>query len=557
MTTQTKKTALSHFFVNLALVVGSVLLFFLAFPNPFSEKGIPFARWIGYIPIFLLIYRTKPSFCFAWGALYGALSMFLFNYWLTAFHLAAGIFTFSYYALLYALFFTILKAAVLFFPRKSYLLQWALWIAFEYIRTLGFLGYPYGITGYSQWTLTTLIKIADLGGVWIVSALMIFPQAFTASLIATRWNTRDSEPTPKVSIAETGQYRIKKPNLAFSRRIRPLFVWIVALVFALIYGFTSKTDCSGAKKIKVALVQVNSDPWKSSIQEFRKELGVLQRLSDLALSEVPPPELVVWSETAFVPSLDFHRRYRIDADSSALVLEADAYLTRQSVPFVVGNDEKRYVRDPAGAQRVADYNSALLYADGRRVQHYYKMRLVPFSEYFPYERLFPQVHQFMESLVTFFWDEGAVPTVFEAAGIKFATPICFEDTFGYISREFTVDGAELIVNMSNDSWSHSLPCQNQHFAMSVFRAVENKRSVVRATTSGQTAAIDPNGAVLALAPPFIETTISAEVPVMTGSTLYTKIGDILPLIFCIFSGLGLIIGAARSIIFKSMKGRTQ
>jgi apolipoprotein N-acyltransferase len=557
MITRTRKSGFSHFFINLALTLGASLLFFLAFPNIIVERGLPFALWIGFVPLFLLIHRTKTSFCFLWGAFYGMLSMFLFNYWLTAFHFTAGIFTFSYYGLLYAVFFMVLKAAVLFFPRRGYLLQWALWVAFEYLRTLGFLGYPYGIAGYSQWTLLPLIKIADLGGVWIVSALMIFPQSCAASLIAARLNMKDSRSSPEIAITETGQYRIKNPGRAFPRKLRPLFIWLIVLVLTLIYGFFSKTDYSDAKKIKIALVQINSDPWKSTIQEFRKELTVLQRLSDLALSEVPPPELVVWPETAFVPSLDFHKRYRLDADSAALVLEAETYLTRRQVPFVVGNDEKRYVRDTNGNQRTADYNSALLYDGGRRMQHYYKMRLVPFSEYFPYGDLFPRIHRFMESMVTFFWDEGTVPTVFEAAGLKFSTPICFEDTFGYISREFTGDGAELIVNMSNDSWSHSLPGQNQHLAMSVFRAVENKRSVVRATTSGQTAAIDPNGRIVAEAPPFIETVISAEVPVMTGFTLYTITGDILPVIFCIIASLGLIIGASRSIIFKSMKGKVQ
>jgi apolipoprotein N-acyltransferase len=549
-----KKGATPHFFINLASVVAAAFLFFFAFPNIIVEKGSPLALWIGYIPLFLLIYRTTMPFCFIWGAFYGAFSMFLFNYWLNAFHLTAGVFLFSYYALLYAVFFIVLKAAVLIFPRKGFLLQWALWITFEYLRTLGFLGYPYGITGYSQWTFPALIKIADIGGVWIVSALMIFPQAFLASLIMTRQALRRTE-LSEISIAETGQYIIKKPNSAFFRKIRPLFIWFAVLILALVYGFGSKVDYSDAKKVKVALVQVNSNPWKSSVQEFRKELAVLQRLSDLALSEIPPPELVVWPETAFVPSLDFHKRYRLDADSAALVLEADTYLAAQRVPFIIGNDEKRYVRDAYGNQRVADYNSALFYDGGRRVGHYYKMRLVPFSEYFPYEKVFPQIHRFLESLVNFFWDKGEIPTIFEAGGVKFSTPICFEDTFGYISREFTANGAELIVNMSNDSWSHSLPCQNQHLGMSVFRAVENRRSVVRATTSGQTAAIDPNGVILAAAPPFVETTISAEVPVMTALTVYTKIGDILPVIFSVFSGLGLIIGAVRSIIFKSMKGR--
>jgi apolipoprotein N-acyltransferase len=233
----------------------------------------------------------------------------------------------------------------------------------------------------------------------------------------------------------------------------------------------------------------------------------------------------------------------VNADSSALVLEAENYITRQSVPFIIGNDEARFVTDIDGNERLAHYNAALLFAGGElSPQRYYKMKLVPFSEYFPYGAAFPKIYRFLEKEVTHFWDEGKNPIVFEVNGLKFSTPICFEDSFGSISREFVLDGAQLIVNMSNDSWSHSLPCQNQHLGMAVFRAVENRRSVVRATTSGQTCAIDPNGKIIAEAEPFIETAISVEVPLVKSGTLYTKLGDLLPIICLALSALGLILG---------------
>ena len=61
--------------------------------------------------------------------------------------------------------------------------------------------------------------------------------------------------------------------------------------------------------------------------------------------------------------------------------------------------------------------------------------------------------------------------MFEVGGVKFSTPICFEDVFGYISRRFVREGAEVIVNMTNDSWSGSVAAQMQHLGMAVFRAV--------------------------------------------------------------------------------------
>jgi apolipoprotein N-acyltransferase len=545
--------------VNFISVLVAAALFSLAFPNIIIEKGFPLALWAAYIPLFLLIYRTKARVCPFWGALYGALSMFLFNYWLASFHFSAAILLVCLFALYYAAFSLVLKLSALLLPRHGYLVQTLLWVAFEYARTLGFFGYPYGISGYSQWTLLPLVKIADIGGVWAVSLLMIFPQAFIASIIncavhKTKFNHEPHKPHEKTPLysESKGQKKQKNFPLRFFLQFRPLLIWFVVLCAALVYGSASKLDYSESEKIKVALVQVNSDPWKSDVREFRLELDVLRRLSDLVLSEVPPPELVVWSETAFVPSFNYHKRHRVNAESTALVLDAEAYLSAQSVPFIIGNDEGHFVTDIDGSERLAHYNAALLFADGElSPQHYYKMKLVPFSEYFPYGGAFPEIYRFMEKQVTHFWDEGQTPYVFEVNGLQFSTPICFEDSFGSISREFVLGGARLIVNMSNDSWSHSLPGQNQHLGMAVFRAIENRRSLVRATTSGQTCAIDPNGKIIAEAEPFIETAISVEAPLISSRTLYTRLGDMLPLVCAGLAALGLILG----IIYTIMRCR--
>jgi apolipoprotein N-acyltransferase len=216
------------------------------------------------------------------------------------------------------------------------------------------------------------------------------------------------------------------------------------------------------------------------------------------------------------------------------------YLEKKNVPFVIGNDDAR--RDPSinpvWDYRV-DYNAAMLFERGQIKTIYRKLHLVPFTENFPYEKQLPWIYNALINADTHFWEKGKEATVFEASGVKFSTPICFEDTFGYLSRDFVLNGAELIVNMSNDAWSASVPAQMQHLSMAVFRAVENRRSMVRSTTSGQTCAVDPNGKILAMAEPFTESYLSAEVPIVTASpfsttsfsvsplSLYTRFGDYL------------------------------
>jgi apolipoprotein N-acyltransferase len=136
--------------------------------------------------------------------------------------------------------------------------------------------------------------------------------------------------------------------------------------------------------------------------------------------------------------------------------------------------------------------------------------------------------------------------------VRFGTPVCFEDTFGYLSRDFVRAGANLLVNLSNDAWSKSLVCQYQHLSMAVFRAVENRVSMVRSTASGQTVAVDPNGHVLAMAKPFAPVYLNVSVPVRENNspTVYTRWGDYVGKIFVLAALAGLCWGAGTQIIRK-------
>jgi apolipoprotein N-acyltransferase len=435
-----------------------------------------------------------------------------------------------------AVLFFFLKAADIFFPRRGYIVQWIIWIGYEYLRTLGFLGYSYGITGYSQWTLLPVIQIADLAGVWGVSALVVFPSAFIAAIPA-----------------EGGFAAGPAVKFLFREKI-PALVWLAALAGTLVYGFVSPPDYKDAPRARLALIQLNADPWKAEIpgmemDQYRENLSVLCRLSNEALEEEPKPDLVVWSETAFVPRIYWHTAYRDDPPSWILVRELLDYLSAQNVPFLIGNDDARKdpVKNPGEDHRV-DYNAVMLYEEGKLTGLYRKLHLVPFTEYFPYEKQLPWAYEILRNADTHFWEKGEEETVFSVpfrgreGNFSFSSPICFEDTFGYLSRNFARRGAELIVNLSNDAWSKSLSAQNQHLSMAVFRAVENRRSMARSTASGQTCGIDPGGRIIAMAPPFTESWITVELPVITPDTLYTAWGDFLPVLFTAAAALLLISG---------------
>jgi apolipoprotein N-acyltransferase len=295
-------------------------------------------------------------------------------------------------------------------------------------------------------------------------------------------------------------------------------------------------DFSGYPQARIALIQHNTDPWAASKaptptqvhEAYRKDLLILKRLSDEALASEPELQLVVWPETAFVPRIHWHTTYRRDQDYWLLTRELLEYFSAKDVPFLIGNDDARMEPaknpNPYEEYRV-DYNAALFFKKAQIAGIYRKLRLVPFTEHFPYEKQLPFIYNALEKADTHFWEKGEEETVFKAPDFTFSTPICFEDTFGYLSRNFVRRGADVIVNISNDAWSNSLPAQNQHLSMAVFRAVENNRSMVRSTTSGQTCAIDPRGRVIAMADPFTETWINVSVPLVEKKTLYTVYGD--------------------------------
>jgi apolipoprotein N-acyltransferase len=159
------------------------------------------------------------------------------------FHPLAGLLVYSLYLVYMAILFPLLKLALVFFPRRGYLVQWLLWLAYEYLRTLGFLGYSYGITGYSQWQILPLIQIAALFGVWGVSALVVFPSAYLAGALES-----------PISSKSMGDF--------FRREKIPALIWGAALVLTLVYGFVSPIDYSAAPGAKIALIQHNTDPWK-------------------------------------------------------------------------------------------------------------------------------------------------------------------------------------------------------------------------------------------------------------------------------------------------------
>jgi apolipoprotein N-acyltransferase len=545
--------------IQLGLVLAASLLFAGSFPNLLFKDGLPFLAWFAYIPILLIIQRNSILQCTAWGAVYGVLSYFFFNYWLWTFNTVAGAVVYCIYLVYLAAVFLFLKLADSLYPKKAYIVQWIIWLAYEYLRTKGFLGYPYGITGYSQWKIIPLIQIASITGVWGVSALATFPSFWLAAALKDYTEL-------SVSISSSVKTFFRKEKI-------PAIIWAAALAACVVFGVVSIKDYSGKDysgypSLQIALVQHNNDPWVASnakspwqvLEAYKKDLSILKRLSDEALSSQPKPDMVVWPETAFVPRIHWHTTYRKDQELWLIVKELLDYLSLKDVPFLIGNDDARMdpVKNPdEHTNNIVDYNAALLFENGQISRIYRKLHLVPFTEHFPYKRLFPSIYRALQRADTHFWEKGEEQTVFNVKNFSFSAPICFEDTFGYLSRNFVRRGADILVNITNDAWADSLPSQKQHLSMSVFRAVENHRYMVRSTATGQTCAIDPLGRVIEESEPFTETWLNITVPLIKKDTIYTLYGDYLGIVFFFAAVILLLSPAVWFTMRKIKKGYKQ
>ena len=191
-----------------------------------------------------------------------------------------------------------------------------------------------------------------------------------------------------------------------------------------------------------------------------------------------------------------------------------------------------------------DYNAAILFDRERIVDTYRKLHLVPFTESFPFQKTFPPSMTGSSTRTLISGRRAPCTRCSTLEGC--ASPLPYASrTPSAISAGIRQPGADVLVNITNDAWSFSVPGAMQHMTMAVFRAVENRRSVVRSTNAGMTDIIDPNGRVLSALPPFTEGYLSGTVPVHTGpKTLYTRWGDWFPFLLLVVSAAGLAAGLA-------------
>jgi apolipoprotein N-acyltransferase len=170
----------------------------------------------------------------------------------------------------------------------------------------------------------------------------------------------------------------------------------------------------------------------------------------------------------------------------------------------------------------------LLTPRGDLTARYHKIQLVPFGEFVPLQPLFTLGGRFAAKVVQEVSDftHGEEPVVAEVDGHLVGGYICYEAIFPSLVRRFAAEGAQLLINITNDAWYGTTSAPHQHLAMAAFRAVENRRYMVRAANTGITAVVDPRGRILESTALFAQTVLVRDVPFIAERSFYTRHGDV-------------------------------
>ncbi len=500
--------------------------------------------WVSLAPVFLLITYRNPSRNFLSGVFIGVPWFLISCYWLSHVTLP-GLICLSLFEGAYLGVWLVLAGR---FPApwRNYLLP-IVWVGYEFVRSKGVLGFSWNLMGHLAYPVEGL---AQTFGVYGLSFLVAAVGVLITIMVL---NAREeySGPLPEGS----GTF-IMLPML-----------WLLLAFFVYWRAPELKPD----KKIYVGVVQGNFEQslkWSVPVDEA---LNRYVNLTNETVNE-SHPDLVIWPEAALPTVLSqkpnllavLERRVR-EWESSLLfgVLDEDVRTNSEEAPGTLYNSAVFLDYRSSGAlgkvgtrKEIAEYLRGPLEPDTKKSllfpaafsgskdhtpKVYDKSRLVPFGEFVPFRQLLPFVQDFVEKQGGGAFSNGmegmTVSTVFGEIGPL----ICFESTHPGLARKAAMNGASLLVTMTNDAWFGETAAARQHALQSRFRAIETGRAVVRVANTGMTALYLPDGTVAERLPGWEALSDTWVVPLYSHLTFQFRVGDCLGWLCLVCLGFSLLL----------------
>lgn len=474
--------------------------------------------WVSLVPLLISLWCKKPKEAFLSGVLTGLFSFFGTLYWIYHSITYYGSVPFlasislvlllSMYLSLYTGLFSMVFAVKVRSTRlPALLLAPIFWVSFEFIRSYALTGFPWSSLGYSQCRFLAGIQVADITGIYGVSFLVAAVNGAAADIFIS-----------KKRAEEMPLFPARQPFISYS-----ILLGLLVLVFA--YGYWRLHEQRQGTTVRVSVVQGNIDQsikWEPAYQD-----RVIETYKDLSKQAASAsPSLIIWPETA-VPFY-FGDSFR-SHDLVAFQKELNAYLLFGSVIVK---------KPPSDGGPASLTNSAVLLDKNGNVSYVYdKIHLVPFGEYVPLRNILFFVDKIASGIGDYVPGDKYVKanTLFGS----FGTFICYEIVFPGLVRKFYSKDGDFIVTITNDAWFGRTAGPYQHFSMAVFRAIENRKPLIRAANTGISGFIDSNGRILRTTNLFERKTETMDIRTDSTRSFYSRYGDIFSYL-CIVTTLVLL-----------------
>jgi len=490
------------------------ILMYLSFPSydVWFLKGFFIVAWGSLAPLFMYVRNRPLAEVYRASFVTGLVGIFLVYDWIGEFGYKipnGNVIILLLIIPTLAVFFATKIAAAEFlsrrFERLRVLIYPAVWIAIDGVQGIGFLAFPWTYWGYSQYPFTSFVQIASLTGIFGISFIVICANSCIAEAAALI-SKKGLSLRPFL-----GSMQFKQLAALFS------LVAVCALYgAAMLYTRTPGKD----KTMRIAMVQTCIDPWENwSINRY-DNLATLVRLTKKALEK--KPDLIIWSESATLELISFdYERNRLNPFEEEVLKIA----RENETPLLTGEVG---IKTDFIKRRIDPQNNAVLIDERGEVSNTYsKIHLVPFGEWFPYEKWVPFVKEITSQFGGSDFVPGDEPSLFRVRGVPFGALICYEGIFQRLCRNYRNMGAELFINITNLLWTKTYRGHMQGFWAAKFRAIENGIWFVSAGNSGYTALVDPHGRVTASIPILRVDYLVGEIDLsMNRRTVYSAVGDI-------------------------------
>jgi apolipoprotein N-acyltransferase len=505
-------------------LAGSVLLWMCFQPLGFGA----YLGWLAFAPFLILVRsQAKPWFLYMSAFVCGLVFFVPVLAWMRVADRAmiGAWLTLSVYCALYF-------PAALFCIRR--LESWNLplvlatplvWVAFEYVRCFLLTGFPWYLLAHTQHDFLSMIQISDLGGVFLVSFLVVAVNAFLFDCayqfpeVRAWFGQKDLEPYRYYSSLEIANRGVMADWLFRRNLLHEGAILALVLISTYSYGVFRLGQSHFRPGPTVCLLQSNLDQRLRESNDDRSAKKTTEHFTALcmraAFDHNPRPDILIWPETSYprpwvevsrdLPVGEVPDKWR-DAEIDVRQALSDLAGEHTQIPHLLGINT--HFLDARGKHR--RYNSALLLkpvtqpdgkVKGRVEGKFDKIHRVPFGEYVPLVDWLPFLAWLTPYEGDFGIQSGEKLTRFELGPYHFGVLICYEDTDPFMARRYldkTEDGepVDFFVNISNDGWFDGSSEHEEHLAVSRFRAIECRRSMVRAVNMGVSAVIDGNGRVL-------------------------------------------------------------